>query len=82
MKTCYATFTGKNGYPYQNKRANEILTVGKRYKVIGGEMGTYHTSLKLEGESGEWNSVMFDIEGEFPFSFEDSYIRTPPKLDH
>lgn len=73
MTHCYATFTGKNGYPYQNQKANQILTIGQKYKVIGGKMGAYHTSLKLEGVDGEWNSVMFDIEGELPFTFSNRY---------
>jgi hypothetical protein len=73
-KTCYAIFTGKNGYPHENERANQTLTIGKKYKVVGGTMGRCHTSLKLEDVIGQWNSVMFDIVGDLPFSFEDSYV--------
>lgn len=69
INSCYATFTGRNGYELENKRANEVLTVGKIYRVIGGEMGQSYTYLELKGVNGSWNSVMFDIEGELPFSF-------------
>ena len=72
-KTCYATFTGKNGYPAENERANEILTIGKKYKVVGGAIGSWRTALKLEDVIGQWNSVMFDIDGVLPFSYDDSY---------
>ena len=73
-KKCYATFTGKNGYPHENERANQTLIIGKKYKVVGGTMGRWHTTLKLEDIIGQWNSVMFDIDGDLPFSFEDSYV--------
>ena len=73
-KTCYATFTGKNGYPHENERANQILTIGKKYKVVGGAMCKWRTTLKLEDVISQWNSVMFDIDGVLPFSYENSYV--------
>ncbi|AEC53053.1 hypothetical protein SCRM01_107c [Synechococcus phage S-CRM01] len=72
---CWATFTGKNGYPFQNEQANEELIVGQRYKVVGGRVNNWSTSLKLEGIPGSFNSVMFLIEGELPFKYEDHYLK-------
>ncbi len=63
-KECWATFHGKGGYSYQNKEANQLLTVGEKYKIIGGELGRSSTSLVFEGIPGFWNSVMFDFDQE------------------
>jgi len=76
---CWATFTGENGYPFENELANKRLTVGQRYRVVGGDIGRFHTDLKLEGEEGSYNSVMFIIEGELPFKFEDNYFYAPKR---
>ena len=61
---CWATFHGEGGHPYQNTEANELLSVGAKYKVIGGEIGRSYTSLVLEGQVGYWNSVLFDFDHE------------------
>lgn len=72
---CYARFTGKNGWDFENEQANSILEKGKVYTVVGGRMGQSKTYIVLEGyENTSFNSVMFDIEGELPFRFEDSYV--------
>jgi len=72
---CYARFTGKNGYDFENKQANSILEKGEVYTVVGGRMGGMKTHIVLEGyENTSFNSVMFDIEGELPFKYEDSYV--------
>lgn len=72
---CYARFTGKNGYEFENKEANSILEQGKVYTVVSGRMGQSKTYIVLEGhENTSFNSVMFDIDGELPFRFEDSYV--------
>jgi hypothetical protein len=72
---CYARFTGHNGYPFENRSANQLLEVGKLYKVVGGSMSQSNTDLVLEGfEFVRFNSVMFEIEGELPFKFEDFYV--------
>lgn len=73
---CWATFHGIGGYTMQNINANQRLTIGKKYKVIGGKINRFDTSLVLEGVEGHYNSVMFDIEGELPFKFEDAYTDT------
>jgi hypothetical protein len=73
---CWATFTGQNGYDYQREVAKQKLTIGHKYKVSGSKMGRYHTNLQLEGVDGSFNSVMFLIEGELPFKFEDNYYRS------
>lgn len=70
---CWATFHGEGGYELQRIRAKEILTIGQKYKVVGGEMGRYSTSIKLEGIEGSFNSVLFNIKGELPFRFEETY---------
>ena len=74
---CWATFTGEGGYDYEKEFTRKHLTIGQRYKVVGGEMGRFHTDLKLEGVNSSFNSVMFLIEGELPFKFKDNYYRSP-----
>lgn len=74
---CWATFTGEGGWDYEQESTKENLTIGQRYKVVGGEMGRFRTNLKLEGVNGSFNSVMFLIEGELPFKFKDNYYRSP-----
>lgn len=70
---CWATFRAEGSYPGQREHAKTVLTLGKRYRVIGGSMGGSHTNIVLANVSGVWNSAMFDIEGTLPFTYEDSY---------
>jgi hypothetical protein len=70
--TCYAIFTGRGGYPDENKCANATFEIGKKYIITGGTVGQSHTSLKIQGFEGRWNSVMFDFDWqsaplEFPY---------------
>jgi hypothetical protein len=72
---CYARLTGINVYDFANNEVNSILEKGKVYTVVGGRMGGSKTYIVLEGhENTSFNSVMFDIEGELPFKYEDSYV--------
>lgn len=73
MEPCFATFHGNGGYQIERENAAKNLEIGKRYTVIGGSIGQTKTDLVLQGVSGSWNSVFFEIEGELPFTFEDSY---------
>ena len=78
-KECWALFHGKGGYAYQNTEANELLTVGAKYKIIGGEIGRSSTSLVLEGQTGFWNSVMFDFDHDSA-PLEKVYLGVPRNL--
>jgi hypothetical protein len=72
---CYARYTGRNGFNFDRNFANSVLEIGTLYRVVGGSMGHSKTDLVLEGfEKLRFNSVMFEIEGELPFKYEDSYI--------
>lgn len=62
MEEYWTTFLGKNAYPVQLQRDLAILEVGKRYKIIGGSIGSSSSSLVLEGVNGSCNSVMFDAD--------------------
>jgi hypothetical protein len=59
----YATFLGKHGYDLQLKKALDLLEVGKKYKVIGGDYGAFSTTYILEDfPKDRFNSVMFDAD--------------------
>ena len=58
---CYATFTGKGGYPLENQRANATFTIGNQYIITGGAIGRTNTTITLKDFPGSWNSVLFDF---------------------
>lgn len=78
-KECWALFHGKGGYAYQNTEANELLTIGAKYKIIGGEIGRSSTTVILEGQVGYWNSVMFDFNHDSA-PLEKVYLGVPRNL--
>jgi hypothetical protein len=61
---CYAVFNGYGGWPAENRRANETFIVGHEYRITGGSIKKWSTSLTIEGFEGEWNSVLFDYDKE------------------
>ena len=59
---CWTTFIGEGGYPGEAEAANKVFEKGKKYKVVGGEIGQAVTHIRLEGYDGSWNSVLFDVD--------------------
>lgn len=65
----YAKFVNPNaGTDYDKEKVREAeLEVGRKYKVIRIEMGSWHTDVWLEGYARAFNSVHFDFyEGDLP----------------
>lgn len=56
------TFTGVGGYENEQKAALKVFKVGQEYEVVGGRMGGSHTSIRLKGIEGNWNSTLFDVD--------------------
>ena len=52
-------FTGIGGYSGENSRAKEALEVGMGYTLAAVDIGGWHTSIRLHGIEGTFNSVMF-----------------------
>jgi len=59
---CWATFRGKGGYIPEIVEAKKQFVVGKRYKIIGGDNGSFRTRLIFEGIKNNWNSVLFEYD--------------------
>lgn len=57
-----ATFHGNGGYPSEQQRAAGWFVAGETYKVTGGRVGRFRTTLTFDGVPGEWNSVLFDYD--------------------
>ena len=62
MEEYWTTFIGENGYDFEKEKANKEFEVGKKYRITSGSMGQSHTSIKIEGKEGSWNSVLFDVD--------------------
>lgn len=54
-------FTGRGGYDFENRRARQILEIGKIYTVIDWQLDNFCTQLVLsQHPSLSFNSVMFE----------------------
>lgn len=57
-----AVFLGVGGYDEEERRANQILTVGVEYEIENVEIGSSISYLTLKGFKESFNTVQFDIE--------------------
>ena len=69
-----ARFTGEGGWPVENKKARELLTVGEVYTVARLEVGRWSSALYLvDFPDEQFNAVMFDGVGHaFPGEDDDA----------
>lgn len=55
----FVTFTNMNGYDIEREAAAKHFAVGEVLEVEYVEIGTSSSSIKIKGNNGNWNSVMF-----------------------
>ncbi len=78
MKSYYATFLGINGYEIEREEAKRLLTVGEKYKIVGGNLSDCSSSFLLDGFGQVYfNTVMFDHE-HGAWSLLDDHSRSGP----
>jgi hypothetical protein len=53
----FVIFTGVGGYPNENDRARERLSVGGLYEVLSMKVGGWSSAVTLQ--EGSFNTVMF-----------------------
>ncbi len=75
-ETLSAVFTGDGGYPKEREDASKIFVVDRVYEVERGWMGQSHSTIKIKGIDGQWNSVLFDVNLNHP-CIESTYMGTP-----
>ena len=54
-----ARFLGKNGYPYELNRAEEVFNTNDEYEIVGGVVNSSSSYYEFKGIRGQWNTVMF-----------------------
>ena len=82
MMSHYATFLGKNGHDYQLEEAKNLLKIGEKYKIVGGELFDCSSSFLLDGFNNIYfNTVMFDYD-QSAWSLLEDHSRSGPMYIH